>query len=93
MGNDMTKVIEKTINADFTLEGGADDVAFQIAERFIAPALEIINRSGGKDNAVMFMHALLAANINLLSELTDKDEIDELIKTAKQLTFDQKKHC
>ena len=93
MGNDMTKVVETTINAGFTLEGGADDVAFLIAERFIAPALETINRSGGKDSAVMFMHALLAANISILSEITDEQEIDELVKTAKQITFDQKKPC
>lgn len=89
----MSKVIETTINADFTLEGESHEVAFQIAERFIAPALETINRSGGKDHAVTFMHALLSANINLLSAIADEDEIDDLIKTAKKLTFDQKKPC
>mgnify|MGYP003590074981 CR=1 FL=1 len=93
MVNDMTKVIETTINSDFTLEGESHEVAFQIAERFIAPALEAINQHGGKDHAVNFMHAMLSANISLLSEFADEQEIDELIKTAKQLTFDQQKPC
>lgn len=93
MVSDMTKVVETTINADFTLEGTSDDVAFQLAERFIIPALDAINLNGGKDHALNFMHALIAANIHLLSSIADESEIDDLIKTAKQLTFDQQKPC
>jgi len=89
----MNNVIETTIDADFTLEGESHDVAFQIAERFIAPALETINNSGSKDHALNFMHAIMAANISLLAEIADESEIDDLIKKAKQLTFDQQKHC